>query len=154
MACPAGKLARKGSRTVAGNKTVANDGDVEAFLASVDHPKRVADARVVLEMMERVTGEPPCMWGGSLIGFGQYHYTYASGREGNFFRTGLSPRKTALTIYVMPGFEPYEEQMARLGKFKTGRSCLYVNKLEDVDLGVLEEIVAQSFRDMKEMYPE
>ena len=137
---------------MAGNKTVANDGNVEDFLNSVDHPKRVADARIVLEIMERVTGEAPRMWGGSLIGFGEYHYKYDSGREGDFFMTGLSPRKTALTVYIMPGFDPYEGQLSKLGKYKTGRSCLYINKLEDVDLDVLEDVILRSFEDMQKMY--
>ena len=137
---------------MAGNKTVANDGNVEDSLNSVDHPKRVADARIVLEIMERVTGEAPRMWGGSLIGFGEYHYKYDSGREGDFFMTGLSPRKTALTVYIMPGFDPYEGQLSKLGKYKTGRSCLYINKLEDVDLDVLEDVILRSFEDMQKMY--
>ena len=138
---------------MAGNKTVATDGDVGDFLESVDNAKRQADARVVLDMMARVTGEPARMWGPSMIGFGEYHYKYDSGREGDFFMTGLSPRKTSLSVYIMPGFDRYDDLMSRLGKYKTGRSCLYINKLEDVDLSVLEDLVAASFKDMKAMYP-
>ena len=138
---------------MAGNKTVANDGDVEGFLSSVDNPKRLADARVVMDMMARVTGEPARMWGTSLIGFGEYHYKYDSGREGDFFMTGLSPRKTALTVYIMPGFEPYDDLLSKLGKYKTGRSCLYINKLEDVDQAILEDLVKASYKDMQAMYP-
>jgi len=137
---------------MAGNKTVAHDGDVEGFLNSVDHPRRVADARVVLDIMKRVTGEVPRMWGGSLIGFGEYHYKYDSGREGHSFMTGLSPRKAALTLYVMPGFDPYEDALSRLGTYKTGKSCLYINKLEDVDLEVLEQVIARSYADMVAKY--
>lgn len=139
---------------MAGNKTVAHDGDIDAFLERVGHEKRVADTRVVMEMMGRITGLEPSMWGPSMIGYGAYHYKYASGREGEFFRTGVSPRKTALTVYIMPGFEPYDDLLSRLGKYKTGRSCLYINKLEDVDLTVLEEVIARSVKDMARMYPE
>lgn len=138
---------------MAGNKTVATEGDAEAFLETVDNPKRQADARAVFDMMARVTGEPARMWGPSMIGFGEYHYKYDSGREGDFFMTGLSPRKAALSVYIMPGFEPYEDLLSRLGKYKTGRSCLYINKLEDVDQRVLEELIKASFEDMKAMYP-
>ena len=88
------------------------------------------------------------MWGPSIVGFGEYHYRYESGREGDFLITGFSPRKKALTIYIMPGFARYDALMARLGKFKTGRSCLYINKLDDVDLSVLEELIASSVQYM------
>ncbi len=138
---------------MAGNKTVATDGDVETYLDGVDNPKRVADARTVMEIMGRVSGEPPQMWGPSLIGYGTYHYKYDSGREGDFFMTGLSPRKTALTVYIMPGFEPYDDLLSRLGKYKTGKSCLYINKLADVDMDVLEQVIAQSYKDMVAKYP-
>lgn len=137
---------------MAGNKTVETDESVEAFLSTVENPKRLADARVVLDMMTRISGEPAKMWGGSLIGFGSYHYVYDSGREGDFFMTGLSPRKTSLTVYLMPGFEPYQDLLSKLGKYKTGKSCLYINKLEDVDTNVLETLVATSYADMKAKY--
>ncbi|RPI72272.1 MAG: DUF1801 domain-containing protein [Ignavibacteriales bacterium] len=92
------------------------------------------------------------MWGPSIIGFGDYHYKYESGREGDFFITGFSPRKQNLTLYIMPGFKRYEELMQNLGKFKTGQSCLYIKKLEDVDLKVLKELIADSVKYMKEKY--
>lgn len=92
------------------------------------------------------------MWGPSIVGFGEYHYRYESGREGDFLITGFSPRKNALTIYIMPGFARYDALMARLGKFKTGRSCLYINKLDDVDLSVLEELIASSVQYMVGKY--
>ena len=92
------------------------------------------------------------MWGPSMVGFGRYHYKYDSGREGDSFLTGFSPRKQALTIYVMPGFGEYEGLLSRLGKHKTGKSCLYINKLEDVDPEVLEELIGRGFAYMKAKY--
>ena len=129
-------------------KTQKNDGDVEVFLNNVAHDKRRADAFQVLELMKEVTGEAPKMWGDSIIGFGSYHYTYASGREGDWFLTGFSPRKQNLTLYIMAGFNEYDDLMARLGKFKTGKSCLYINKLEDIDQDVLKELVEKSAEHM------
>lgn len=96
-------------------------------------------------MMERITGEKPKMWGSSIVGFGDVHYKYESGREGDWFGVGFSPRKTSLTLYIMPGFSEYRPLMAKLGKFKTGKSCLYINKLSDVDHDVLEELIAKSY---------
>ena len=134
-------------------KTKENDGDVDAFLAAVENKTRREDCLTVLAMMHRVTGMPPKMWGDSIVGFDRYHYKYASGREGDFFITGFSPRKAALTIYIMPGYGMFDDEMARLGKFKTGRSCLYINKLTDIDLDLLEEIVGKSVSWMREKYP-
>lgn len=92
------------------------------------------------------------MWGPSIVGFGEYHYKYESGREGDFLITGFSPRKSALTIYIMPGFARYEALMDKLGKHRTGKSCLYINRLDDVDLSVLEELVTRSVEYMTEKY--
>ena len=133
-------------------KTQETDASVDAFLDGVAHDKRRCDSLVVRDMMRRVTGCEPRMWGPSIVGFGRYHYTYDSGREGDFFLTGFSPRKQALTVYIMPGFSGYEGLMARLGKHKTGRSCLYINKLEDVDLEVLEDLMRRSVEFMKKKY--
>jgi len=99
--------------------------------------------------MKKITGEEPVMWGSSIIGFGNYTYKYASGREGDWMLTGFSPRKQALTLYIMSGFDAYEGLLGKLGKFKTGKSCLYVKKMEDVDQDVLEELVKQSVDHMK-----
>ncbi len=93
------------------------------------------------------------MWGTSIVGFGTYHYKYASGREGDWMLTGFSPRKQALTLYIMAGFEKYQELMDQLGTFKTGKSCLYVKRLSDINLDVLEELVRESVRYMKTQYP-
>jgi hypothetical protein len=134
------------------NKTQKTQASVLEFLHSVEHDKRREDSLKVLDMMEEITGEEPKMWGGSLIGFGDYHYQYESGREGDMFKVGFSPRKTSLSLYIMPGFDKQPELMAKLGKYKTGKSCLYVNKLEDVDEAVLKELIEYSYTYMTEKY--
>jgi hypothetical protein len=134
-------------------KTKVTDESVERYLASVDNQRRRDESRVIDALMRRVTGLQPRMWGDSMVGYGSYHYTYATGREGDWLATGFAPRKQAMTIYVMLGFENYADLMDRLGKYKTGKSCLYVRKLEDIDLGVLEELIDRSFRDLRKKYP-
>jgi hypothetical protein len=101
--------------------------------------------------MKKITMEEPKMWGPSIVGFGNYHYKYESGREGDWFLTGFSPRKASLTLYIMAGFKEYDELLEKLGKHKTGSSCLYVNKLEDVDLKVLTQLIKQSVQKMKKL---
>ena len=133
-------------------KTRQNDGDVDAYLDSVENPNRREDARRILVLMREITGEPPRMWGSSIVGFGSYHYTYASGREGDWPVVGFAPRKRNLVLYIMPGFARYESLLARLGKHRTGKSCLYVNKLDDIDPDVLEELVRESVAEMKRRY--
>jgi hypothetical protein len=128
--------------------------EVAAFLSSLDNPKRISDATAVLAMMQTITKLPPKMWGTSLIGFDSYHYKYDSGREGDSFVTGLSPRKQKLVIYITPGFDGYQHLLDKLGKHKTSVSCLYINKLEDIDLTVLEQLIAQAHKDMKAKYPD
>ncbi|MEM9286536.1 MAG: DUF1801 domain-containing protein [Pseudomonadota bacterium] len=137
---------------MAENKIVATDADPHAFLAGVEDEQKRADCEVLLEMMERVTGEPPVMWGDSMVGFGSYHYRYASGREGDYFLTGFSPRKANITVYIMPGFKTYEDELARIGRYKNSVSCLYVKRLSDIDLDILEPMVADSVKRMREMY--
>ena len=134
---------------MAGNKTVRNDGDVLAYLESVQNKRRREDSLVVLGMMEEITGEPAAMWGSSIVGFGSYHYRYESGREGDMMITGFAPRKQALSLYVMGGHERHEALFAKLGKYRTGSSCLYINKLDDVDLDVLRQIIAASVAYMR-----
>ena len=134
------------------NKTVANKASVQEFLEGVTNERRKSDALVILDMMQRITGEPAVMWGKSLIGFGSYHYKYDSGREGDSALVSFSPRKANLVVYIMPGFDKYEDLMSRLGKHKTGKSCLYLNKLADVDMAVLEELIKKSVVHMKEKY--
>lgn len=133
-------------------KTKPNEQDVGAFLNAVDNERRRKDALYLLDMMKEVTGDQPKMWGDTIVGFGSYHYKYATGREGDWFITGFSPRKQNMSVYIMPGFDKYPELMSKLGKHKTGVSCLYINKLEDVDLDVLRELVERSFRYMDETY--
>lgn len=134
-------------------KTKLNDSDVLAFLNSVPDEKKRQSSLAVLELMQEVTGLPPKMWGSSMVGFGSYHYKYASGREGDWPLTGFSPRKQNLTLYIMPGFARYDELMTQLGKYTTGQSCLYIKKLEDINLDILRELVQQSVAFMREAYP-
>lgn len=134
-------------------KTQVNDASVEDFLAAVPNARRREDSGKVLDLMREVTGEPARMWGDSIVGFGTYHYRYKSGREGDWPRTGFSPRKQYLAIYIMPGFAEYEALLSRLGKHRTSVSCLYINKLADVDMDVLREIVAGSYEEMARRYP-
>ena len=134
------------------NKTVQTDADVEAFIGAVENEQKRQDSRELIEMMRRVTGREPKLWGSSLVGFGQYHYRYESGREGDFFLTGFSPRKAALTVYIIPGFTRYEDQLEQLGPHKTGKSCLYIRNLDAVDRNVLEHIVRDSVDFMRERY--
>jgi len=123
------------------NKTKATDVDPRDFVAAVENKTRRGDAEVLLDFFARVTGMTAKMWGPSLIGYGSYHYKYESGREGDMLMTGFSPRKANLVFYIMPGYQDLSDQLARLGKHKIGKSCLYVNKLADIDMQVLEEIV-------------
>jgi hypothetical protein len=129
---------------MAETKTRPTDVSVDDFLDKVEHPVRRSDGKAVRAMMERVSGEPATMWGPSIIGFGRYHYRYASGHEGDSPRIGFSPRKANLVLYV-GGFPEYEGLLAKLGKHKGSKACLYVNKLADVDLEVLEEIVKRTW---------
>ena len=131
------------------NKAQKNDGSVVDFVKKVEPPRKREDSFKILEILKGVSGEEPAMWGESIIGFGDYHYKYKSGREGNYFLIGFSPRKQNLTLYIMPGFEIYTDLLAKLGKFKTGKSCLYINKLEDVDLAVLKDLASKSVQKMK-----
>lgn len=126
------------------NKTVPTEIDPADFVAAVEHDVRRADAEVLLELMERVTGCPPKMWGPSIIGYDQYHYVYESGREGDFLKVGFSPRKANMVLYLLPGYDDAGEMLGRLGKHKIGKSCLYVNKLADIDLAVLEELIVSA----------
>ena len=133
-------------------KTVPNDGSVDEFLQSVDD-KRRDDCYAILSLMQEVTGETPRMWGSSIIGFGRYQYKYKSGRVGESFLVGFSPRKQNLTLYIMSGFDQYEGVLAKLGNYKTGQACLYIKKLADVDRVTLRELVRQSAAHMAATNP-
>jgi Domain of unknown function (DU1801) len=135
------------------NKTKATEISVNGYIATVADANQRADAEKIRAMMERLSGEPAKMWGPSIIGFGSYHYKYESGREGDMCRIGFSPRKGQTVLYLIDGFEGQPELMARLGKHKTGKSCLYVKKLADVDEAVLQELCARSLAYMAEKYP-
>ena len=125
-------------------KTKPNDQSVDDFLQALPDERKRRDSYVILEMMKRATGAQPRMWGGSMVGFGTRHYRYASGREGDWFVTGFSPRKQNLTLYLAYALDRYEALLKKLGKHKTGKGCLYINKLDDVDMSVLEELIAQT----------
>lgn len=137
---------------MAENKTKATRASVTTFMNSIDDTQMRADARKVAAMMRRATGKRAKMWGASIVGYGTYHYRYASGREGDFMITGFSPRKQALTVYIMPGFTPFDKLMAKLGKYKTGKSCLYIKRLSDIDEIVLERLIGDSVEHMRKKY--
>lgn len=136
------------------NKTVATEVDPTEFIGLVEPEKKRADAEALLSLFNRVTGLKPKMWGPTIIGYGRYYYKYESGREGESMLTGFSPRKQNLSVYIMPGyrFGDMEQKLSRLGKHKLGKSCLYINKLADVDLDVLEEIILDGVAYMREKY--
>lgn len=128
--------------------TVPNDKSVSDFIAAVEPARRKEDAQVLEALFQRVTGWKPKMWGPTIIGYGQYHYVYDSGREGDSLATGFSPRKANMVLYIMPGYADLQHYLDRLGKHKLGKSCLYINKLADVDLAVVEEIVRAGLDDL------
>lgn len=134
-------------------KTQPNHRSVQDFLQKIEAPDQQKDALRILQLMEEVSGEPAQMWGDSMIGFGSYHYRYASGREGDWFLTGFAPRKKQLSLYIMAGFDQYDTLLQKLGKYKTGKSCLYIKKLADVDEAILKELIRQSVAYMQKQYP-
>ena len=125
-------------------KTKKNTASVSAFLKGVEDPTRRKDCETVRKIMREETGSRAAMWGDAIVGFGSYHYKYASGREGDWMLCGFSPRKQNLSVYIMAGFTKYEALLKKLGKHKTGKSCLYIKRLEDIDLAVLRELIRQS----------
>jgi len=134
------------------NKTKPEKVSVTKFVDAVENDLRRSDAKVLLKVFKKVTGMKPVMWGPTIVGYGRYHYKYESGREGDALITGFSPRKANLVLYVMPGYGELNDSLARLGKHKLGKSCLYINKLADIDIDVLEEIIAYGVDTMKEKY--
>ena len=138
---------------MAENKTRKTAASVKRFLDSVENPSRREDAWAIHDLMAKASGEQAAMWGSSIVGFGSYHYKYDSGREGDFMRVGFSPRKQNLSLYIMPGFDKYEGLLNKLGKHKTGKSCLYINKLADVHMPTLRKLVSESLKAMKKKYP-
>jgi Domain of unknown function (DU1801) len=137
---------------VAGLKTTRNDADVGAFLASIPDETRRGDGLEICALMEEVTGEPPAMWGSSIVGFGQYRYVSGSGREADWFLTGFSPRKQSLTLYVMDGFGDYATLLGRLGPHRTGKACLYLKRLSDADPEVLRTLIERSVEHVRKRH--
>ena len=135
------------------NKTTVNDASVVAFLSAVKDDQKREDSFKILEMMERLSGYPPKMWGTSIVGFGEYHYKYESGREGDMCRIGFSPRAQNLTLYMITGYSEKGDELSRLGKHKLGKSCLYIKRLSDVDEDVLEEMIVKDLKAIEEKYP-
>ncbi len=133
-------------------KTQKTKASVSTFIAALEDDTRRKDAKAVDKMMREISGEKPAMWGPAIVGYGTYRYTYETGREGDWMKMGFSPRKANLVLYIMPGFAKYEALLKNLGKHKTGKSCLYINKLADVDQAVLRELAAASWKRMTEKY--
>lgn len=136
------------------NKTGPTEIDPRAHVAALDHPGRRADAEKLIEMMARLTGEKPRMWGPTIVGFGRYHYRYDSGREGEAPVAGFAPRKAETVVYLVGEIPDQAVLLARLGKHRTGKACLYIKRLEDVDIAVLEELIVKSIAAIRAKYPE
>ena len=139
------------------NKTTETDLSVDDYMAQIGNDQRRKDCKVILDIMTRLSGYEPKIWGTKLsngiVGFGRYHYKYESGREGDMPRVGFSSRVQAISVYIMPGYQDFDDELSRLGKYKIGKSCLYIKRLSDVDVSVLEEIIAKDLKMMDEKYP-
>lgn len=137
---------------MAENKTKPTQLKVSDFIAGIEDKVKRDDCRELMKLMAKITGNRAKMWGAAIVGYGKYHYKYESGREGDFFLTGFSPRKQALSIYIVSGFSIHPELMEKLGKYKTGKSCLYVKKLDDIDRLVLAQLIEESVAYMRKKY--
>lgn len=146
---PAKKTKKTAKLKSADMKTAPTKASVTAFINAVENETRRRDAKTLLALMKKLTGDKPTMWGPSIIGFGEYHYKYESGREGDMLLVGFSPRKANMVLYVLGSLKDDDPLLGKLGKFKRGRSCLYVNKLEDVDMKVLEKVIKKSYETTK-----
>ena len=139
------------------NKTVPGTLRVDDYMAQIEHPQRRADCEWLLETLTRMTGDSPVIWGGTLkngiVGFGDYHYKYDSGREGDFMRIGFANRSQHISIYILPGYQDFSDELSRLGLHKKGKSCLNLKRLSDVDTDVLEEMLQKGLAIMDEKYP-
>jgi hypothetical protein len=133
-------------------KTKKSDQSVTAYLNAIEDPQRKEDCTRIHDLMADITGNNGCMWGDSIVGFGSYHYKYESGREGDWFITGYSNRKQQISLYIMAGFKQYDTLMEQLGKHKTGKSCLYIKRLSDIDIDILEELIRSSVNYMNKKY--
>lgn len=139
------------------NKTVPGTLVVADYMAQIEDPQRKTDCQLLLDTLIRVSGEAPVLWGGTLksaiVGFGSYHYVYDSGREGDFLRIGFANRAQNISVYIMPGYQDFDDELTRLGKHKMGKSCLYIKRLSDVDTDVLEEMLSKGIAIMDKKYP-
>ena len=138
---------------MADNKTQATNIEPADFIAAIEHPTHRADVIILDALFRDITGWEPRMWGPTIVGYGSYHYTYESGREGDMCATGFSPRKTNLSLYIMPGYQDFGHILDRLGKHKLGKACLYINKLADVDIYVVAEIIKAGLDDLNARWP-
>ncbi|KIC22290.1 MULTISPECIES: DUF1801 domain-containing protein [unclassified Leisingera] len=135
------------------NKTALTGASVIEFLQAVEPERKLVEAQELDRLFRKATGYQPQMWGPSIVGYGRYHYRYATGREGEFLATGFTPRRARHSIYIMPGYQDYSAILARLGKHRLGKSCLYVNKLADIDLNVLAELIRAGIKDLNAIWP-
>jgi hypothetical protein len=135
-------------------KTKPSDKKVEEFLNKVEDPTIKDDSFKILKLMQEVTQEEPIIWGGRIVGFGKHHYKYSSGIEGDSFLTGFTPQNQKLTLYIMPGFDNYDELLNKLGTFKKGKSCLYIDNLKDINMDILKEIITKSVKHVRKLFPE
>ena len=138
---------------MAENKTQPTKESVAQFLNGIKDEQKRRDAKRIDKLFREITGEKPTMWGPSIVGYGTYHYKYASGREGDFMRLGFSPRAQNLTVYLMPGFKKYDTLLGKLGKHSTGKSCLYVKRLEQIDFDILRSLAQEAWAEMNRKYP-
>ena len=138
---------------MAENKTKPSEASVSSFLNSIEHSTRRADGWELHKLISEITGWPAVLWGPSMVGYGKYHYKYESGHEGDSFRIGFSPRKSSLSIYLMPGVSVFPEELNLLGKHKIGKSCLYINKLADINKDILHTLIEKSVQRMEQLYP-
>ncbi len=134
------------------NKTVPTDLSVEEYLNAIDNPQRKEDCRKIHDLMKEITGREPKMWGKTMVGFGTYHYKYESGREGDMLMTGFSNRKQAITLYILGGLKNRAELLDKLGPYKTGKSCLYIKRLSDIDINVLTDMIREDFKHVEQKY--
>jgi len=135
-------------------KPKQNEKSVDDFINKIEDPKKQEASKRILEILKDISRKKAEMWGDSIIGFGKYHYKYATGREGDWMRIGFSPRKQYLTLYIIDGFDKHTKLLEKLGKYKTGKSCLYIKKLQDIDINILKELLEKSLQNMNKLYPE
>lgn len=135
------------------NKTQPTDVSLETFFATIESPRKREDARDLDALFRKVTGFAPVMWGPSIVGYGKYHYKYKSGREGDFLATGFSPRKANFSVYILPGYADFSETLSKLGKHRLGKSCLYFNKLSDIDTEVLTTLIQVGLKGLDQRWP-